>query len=260
MQNRTGGTDSSLLAYPWTAVIYPYMLIIVAWGVILLAFGLHQNEFFNHDFLLSTGHYTWGVAVLIFLVCWQFMTMAMMLPSVLPVLATLEPMSTKRALWARQASFIGGYALSWTAFALLAFLNDTLLHWVVARWWWLYFHSWIIGAVLLIIAGGFQLSPFKAHCLKQCCQLARWCDATEYIDYQPAWYRGILYGGYCVGSCWAVMLALFGLGMNNLLWMAGATVVIAAEKVVPYRRGLVMWLAGVFFLFALLWCLFSTFP
>ena len=255
MQNRT---DASLLTYPWAAVVYPYMLIIVAWGMILLAFALHQNEFFNHDFLLSTSHYAWGIAALIFLVTWQFMTMAMMLPSVLPLLAMLEPLSAKRALWARQASFIGGYALSWTVFALLAFLNDTLLHWMVARWWWLYFHSWIIGASLLIIAGCFQLSPLKAHCLQQCCQLSRWCDSPEQTTYQPSWYRGMLYGCYCVGSCWAVMLALFGLGMNNLLWMAGTTVVIAAEKIVPHRRGLIVWLAGAFFLCALLWCLFSA--
>jgi predicted metal-binding membrane protein len=54
-----------------------------------------------------------------------------------------------------------------------------------------------------------------------------------------------------------MMLALFGLGMNNLLWMAVATVAIAAEKVVPCRRGLVVLLAGVFFLGALLWYSFS---
>src|SRR2546423_5849793 len=90
MQNRTG---ASFLAYQWTAVVYPYMLILVAWGVILLAFASHQNEFFNHDFLLSTSHYAWGVSVSIFLVSWQLMTMAMMLPSVLPLLAMLESVS-----------------------------------------------------------------------------------------------------------------------------------------------------------------------
>jgi predicted metal-binding membrane protein len=233
------------------------MLIIVAWGIILLAFATRQNEFFNHDFLLGTSHYAWGVAVLIFLVSWQLMTMAMMLPSVLPLLARIEPASTRRGLWASQASFIGGYALPWTAFALLAFLNDTLLHWLVARWWWLYFHAWVIGAALLVIAGCFQLSPFKARCLQQCCRLSRWCASSEQADERPAWQRGIRYGCYCVGSCWAMMLALFGLGMNNLLWMAVATVAIAAEKVVPCRRGLVVLLAGVFFLGALLWYSFS---
>jgi hypothetical protein len=40
--------------------------------------------------------------------------------------------------------------------------------------------------------------------------------------------------------------------------MAGATVVIAAEKIVPHRRGLMAWLAGAFFLCALLWCLFAV--
>jgi predicted metal-binding membrane protein len=54
-----------------------------------------------------------------------------------------------------------------------------------------------------------------------------------------------------------MMLVLFAPGMSNLLWMAGATVVIAVEKMVP-RRGLMVVLAGVFFLFALLWCFFSV--
>jgi predicted metal-binding membrane protein len=54
------------------------------------------------------------------------------------------------------------------------------------------------------------------------------------------------------------MLVLFGFGMNSPLWMAGAAVVIAAEKGMPHHHGLRLWLAGAFFLLALLWCLFSS--
>jgi predicted metal-binding membrane protein len=252
-------SDPLLLAFSGTAIVYPYLLISVAWIVLLVAFAFHQNEFFNHDFLLGTSHYAWGVAAFIFLISWQFMTIAMMLPSVLPLLVRMASVDSRYCLWIKQACFIGGYALSWTAFALLAFLNDTLLHWLVSRWWWLYFHSWIIGAVLLTLAGCFQLSPFKARCLQQCCLLSRWCDASNdrRATHRATWLCGIHYGCYCIGSCWAMMLVLFGLGMSSLLWMIGATVVIAAEKIAP-GRSLSLLLAGVFFLLAILWCVFST--
>jgi hypothetical protein len=46
--------------------------------------------------------------------------------------------------------------------------------------------------------------------------------------------------------------------MNNPLGMAGATVVIAAEKGMPHRQSLRLLLAGAFFLLALLWCLVSS--
>jgi len=107
--------------------------------------------------------------LVIFLASWQVMTVAMMLPSSMPVVSMMAYASKRqRHPWAIQGAFLGGYAVIWTAFAFTAFLVDTPVHQLVNHWGWLYTHSWLIGAVTFAIAGGFQFSLLKEHCLKQC--------------------------------------------------------------------------------------------
>jgi len=120
----------------------------------------------GHDYLLRTSHWPWVVALLVFLVCWQAMTMAMMLPSSLSRLLLLFE-SHGRGLRV-QAVFIAGYATVWTGFALLAFLGDTLIHQVVQQWWWLSLHAQLIGALTLAVAGVCQWTPLKRRCLQHC--------------------------------------------------------------------------------------------
>jgi predicted metal-binding membrane protein len=43
-------------------------------------------------------------------------------------------------------------------------------------------------------------------------------------------------GAYCVGCCWALMAALFALGVMSLVWMAFVAALIAVEKLLPWRR------------------------
>ena len=47
---------------------------------------------------------------------------------------------------------------------------------------------------------------------------------------------GIAHGGWCVGCCWALMAALFALGVMSLGWMAFVGVLIAVEKTLPWPR------------------------
>ena len=46
---------------------------------------------------------------------------------------------------------------------------------------------------------------------------------------------GIIHGGWCVGCCWALMAALFALGVMSLGWMAFIAALIAIEKLLPWR-------------------------
>jgi predicted metal-binding membrane protein len=52
-----------------------------------------------------------------------------------------------------------------------------------------------------------------------------------------AFRLGREYGVHCLGSCWALMLAVFALGRPEVLWMAVFGVVMVYEKV--GRHGLV---------------------
>ncbi|MGE0196818.1 MAG: DUF2182 domain-containing protein, partial [Methylocystis sp.] len=44
---------------------------------------------------------------------------------------------------------------------------------------------------------------------------------------------GVEHGAFCVGCCWALMALLFVGGIMNLLWIAGLSVLVLLEKVVP---------------------------
>ncbi|MCW3056342.1 MAG: hypothetical protein JWO21_311 [Solirubrobacterales bacterium] len=42
-------------------------------------------------------------------------------------------------------------------------------------------------------------------------------------------------GAWCVGRCWALMAALFALGVMSLTWMVVVGGLIAVEKLLPWR-------------------------
>ena len=43
---------------------------------------------------------------------------------------------------------------------------------------------------------------------------------------------GAHHGAWCVGCCWALMAALFALGVMSIAWMAFVAALIALEKTV----------------------------
>ena len=47
---------------------------------------------------------------------------------------------------------------------------------------------------------------------------------------------GAQQGGFCVGCSGALMAALFALGVMSIAWMAVVAGLIAAEKLLPWRR------------------------
>src|SRR5204863_103573 len=47
---------------------------------------------------------------------------------------------------------------------------------------------------------------------------------------------GLLHGVYCLGCCWLLFVILFPLGIMNIAAMAVITLVIFAEKTLPWGR------------------------
>src|SRR5438270_11481555 len=66
-------------------VLWPWLLVAVAWGVLVLATLAHQTFLLDHHYLLQASGLPWLAALEVFLLCWQLMTLAMMLPSSTPV-------------------------------------------------------------------------------------------------------------------------------------------------------------------------------
>jgi len=49
-----------------------------------------------------------------------------------------------------------------------------------------------------------------------------------------AFRLGLEHGLFCLGCCWALMGLLFVGGVMNLLWIAGITIFVFLEKVLPF--------------------------
>ena len=94
---------------------------------------------------------------------------------------------------------------------------------------------WVAGATLLV-AAAYELTPLKDVCLGKCRTplgflIGNWRDGLG-----GAVRMGARHGAWCVGCCWALMAALFALGVMSLVWMAVVAGLIAFEKLMPSRR------------------------
>lgn len=235
-------------------VIWPWLVIAAAWTLALLAALTNQTFLIDHHYLLVQSHLPWLVALVIFLVCWQVMIVGMMLPSSMPIVYMMVHAS-RRQEYPRmiQATFLAAYALVWTAFAFVAFLGDTQIHWLVNSWPWLAQHPWLIGAATFALAGGFQFSPLKKHCLRQCRSPFSFFVRYYRKGVREAWHLGLRHGMFSLGCCWALMLVMFGLGVGSLVSMAALTGVMVVEKTYPGGQRLSPVIGFVLLLLAVLW-------
>jgi predicted metal-binding membrane protein len=242
-----------------TYVIWPWLLIGVAWVLAGLAVLTNQSWLINHHYLLEESHLPVLVALVVFLISWQVMVVGMMLPSSMPIMSIMVHANRKpgqpRMI---PLAFLAGYAVVWTGFAATAFLGDMLVHWLVHRWLWLYLHSWVIGAATLALAGGFQFSPLKKYCLQQCRRPFSLFRHYYRKGVRGAWRLGLHHGGFCLGSCWALMLVMFGLGVVSLVSMALLTAVIVVEKTLPATRRLSPIIGGALLGLAVLWVVYPA--
>jgi predicted metal-binding membrane protein len=171
---------------------------------------------------------------------WVTMMAAMMFPSLAPMVlayARIEKGQRHRertGLTGATALFVVGYVVSWGAAGLLGYvviegvraLNPGLLAWNELG-------PYVAGGVILG-AALYQLTPLKDSCLRQCRSpgmlLEHWRRGRV-----AALRMGIEHGGFCVGCCWALMAALFALGVMSISWMFIVAALIAAEKLLPWK-------------------------
>jgi predicted metal-binding membrane protein len=179
-----------------------------------------------------------------FLGAWVVMMAAMMLPSAAPTVALYSRMTRRRSRSA-PLLFVTGYLATWAAAGALAFalahagraLFGDVLAWDRAG-------RWVAGATLLA-AAAYELTPLKHVCLGKCRSplgflLGAWRDGPR-----GALEMGARHGAWCLGCCWALMASLFALGVMSIAWMAVVAALIAAEKLVPWRRVATYGTAGI---------------
>ena len=188
---------------------------------------LAAAEFYGAEFWEALCRVEPGLAsVSALFAMWALMAAAMMAPTVLPALATWEDL-VQAGHAAGFARLLAGYLAVWLGFAALAtgaqvaLADAGLLTPLGAS------ASPFLSAGLLAAAGLYQFSPLKAACLAKCRRplvffLAHWDDGP--------WRMGLRLGAVCLGCCWALMALAFVGGTMNLLWMGGAMVLMALEK------------------------------
>ena len=163
-----------------------------------------------------------------FLGIWVTMMAAMMLPAAAPTVLLFARVRRR----AHTTMFVLGYLLAWTGYGVAAYALYRAFRAVAPGFVaWDDRGPWVAGAALAF-AGLYQLTPLKTACLRHCRS-----PLHVLIGGRPgplgAVRMGIEHGGYCVGCCTGLMVALFALGVMSLLWMAVVTVAIVAEKALP---------------------------
>lgn len=176
-------------------------------------------------------------AIALRFVMWAVMMIGMMLPSAIP-------MTLIYAAAARKARsdgsplppslvFVAGYVLAWTAFSVAA----TAGQWGLDRAGLLSLHmksnSAVVGGLILLAVGVYQLTPLKRVCLDNCRSPAGlisryWRGSSIRL--------GVRYGLFCLGCCWVLMTLLFLGGVMNLLWVAAIALFVLIEKTAPFGR------------------------
>jgi predicted metal-binding membrane protein len=93
-------------------------------------------------------------------------------------------------------------------------------------------NHWFAGA-LLLLAGAYQLTPYKRTCLESCRSPAAFITRRWKRGVHGGFRMGMEQGWHCLGCCWALMLLLFVGGVMNLWWIAALTVFVLLEKLAP---------------------------
>ena len=233
-----------MFIYPHVAVVRRDRAILVAAlvlvaGIAAASLWLWEGSAYGR-YLHHAGT---GASVLLevalFAAGWVLMIVAMMLPTSIPLVATFGALVRRRP---RPALLVGlvvaGYVATWSAFGIVAYLLDRLVHAGVDGLPWLAAHPQLIAAGTLAVAGAWQWSPLKFRCLDECRSplgfvLDRWHgDRPE----REAFTLGVAHGLFCVGCCWSLMLVMFGLGLGSLAWMLVLGGLMAVEKNAPWGR------------------------
>lgn len=171
---------------------------------------------------------------------WTIMMAAMMLPSAAPAILLYGTLVRKHTAAGKVlpavSRFVAGYLLVWTAFSLAATVLQTALEYAALLTPDMATASTRLGALALIAAGVYQLTPLKAACLGKCRNPLQFFITHWRDGHHGALKMGLEHGAYCVGCCWAIMLLLFVAGVMNLVWVALITAFVFIEKVFPGAR------------------------
>ena len=159
--------------------------------------------------LVRSGH---AMGFVPFLAGWTLMMAAMMLPSIAPLVLLLHR--------GNRFALASGYLTVWAA--------SGLLPWIAMQ-----FSFQPEPAIILALAGIYELTPVKQACLRRCHNAASFLMER----YKSGPFRlGMEHGLWCAACCAGLMVVLVLAASMNLAWAAGIAVVVFMQKVLPWPK------------------------
>jgi predicted metal-binding membrane protein len=178
---------------------------------------------------------TWLGAAASFLGMWVVMMVAMMLPSLVPMLSRyrLALGGTAATRLGRLSTLVGGgYLLVWTAYGMFAFSLGVSLAAVEMQAPALARAVPIAVGGVVLIAGCLQFTAWKARHLA-CCRETPGHGRMLPADAGTAWRHGLRLGLHCGHCCFGLTASLLCLGVMDLRAMAVVTTAITVERLAP---------------------------
>jgi predicted metal-binding membrane protein len=199
---------------------------------------------------------TWSGAAASFLAMWVPMMVAMMLPSLVPMLRRYRQAigGTGATNVVRLTTLVGaGYYLVWTVLGLIAFPLGAALAAIEMRQPAVARAAPIAAGAIVLVAGVVQYTRWKARHLAFCREAPR-RGRTLPADAGAAWRHGLRLGLHCSYSCAGLTAIVLVLGVMDLRVMVVVTAAITAERLAPAgvrvarAIGVVVIAAGLFLL------------
>jgi predicted metal-binding membrane protein len=216
------------------------MLALVALAWLSLALWGHSSDSGHSHHHGPSGTEASGINVLVvFVAGWTVMTVAMMLPTSLPLITLFRRLVSARPdNTALVTLLIGGYLTVWIAFGFVAYALNASAVYLVDSVAIFGRNAWIVGAGALFVAGAYQFTTLKYRCLDACRSprsfiSSRWRGKDEI---RQSFMLGAQHGKFCVGCCWSLMLLMILVGIGSILWMLLLGGIMAIEKNVRWGR------------------------
>lgn len=175
---------------------------------------------------------SWAVAAGAFLGMWGLMMVAMMLPSLVPALASYRRSLAADGRWWPTFLMGAGYFSVWVGLGAGIFPFGVGLSLAAMRWERVASTVPVATGGLLMLAGWIQLSAWKRRLLGRC----RRSSACSWgpPDARSAWKQGVHLGVVCVLCCAGFTLTLLVLGVMDVRVMALVAAAITLERLAPW--------------------------
>jgi predicted metal-binding membrane protein len=185
------------------------------------------------------------VPLVLFTLIWGVGMVAMMFPSLVPMIysvavsarksledSTMSSRSVRLLVSLRSGLFVMGYVAIWTFVGLAFYVTIGGLALVGIDAGLGTFGFW--AGIVLIVVGLYQFTRFKQRALMKCRSpmsfvMSRWRSGNS-----GACLMGADYGMFCTKCCWVLMAGLLVVGAMSLPLMGVFTIIILAEKIAPF--------------------------